>query len=246
MLAGVPVRAGTAYRFFSPLFTRRVREHRRYATKHELDYSLGILAAVLPPPRDKAYLPRIVLPEASKQYAREALAERGLARKSFAIVHPGSAKSARNLPIRAYAALADFLERDLGVRVLVTAGSHEAALVAEMDKHRKARSLALVGAPGLLHLAAVIAEARLFISGSTGPMHLAGAVGTPTLAFFSPVRSTSPRRWRALGSRGAVIQPPVPQCPTCIGKDCEYFDCMERIPLETVKETARQGLETCR
>ena len=245
LAAGVPTRVGTAYRYFSPLFTKRVREHRRYATKHELDYNLGILAAVLRPPA-RTYLPRIVVPETSEQYAREALAERGLARKSFAIVHPGSARSARNFPIGAYAALADFLECDLGVRVLVTGADPEAGLIAEMASHRRTRSLTLVGAPGLLHLTAVIGEACLLISGSTGPMHLAGAVGTPTVSFFSPVRSTSPRRWRALGPRAEVILPPVPECPTCVGKDCKYFDCMDRIPMDAAKEAVRRALETCR
>ncbi|GAF81003.1 unnamed protein product [marine sediment metagenome] len=108
-----------------------------------------------------------------------------------------------------------------------------------MDSHRSARSLTLTGIPRLLDLTAVIAQAKLFVSGSTGPMHLAAAVGTPTLSFFSPVRSCSPRRWGPMGATGTVILPPVPECPTCKGDTCEYFDCMALIGEDKVVEALR-------
>ena len=242
VLAGISTRAGTAYRYYSALFNRPVREHRRFAERHELEYNLGILAAVLKI-KDRPYLPRIVVPEASKLYARKALAERGLVEKGFVIVHPGSAKSARNLPLAAYARVADAIEADLRVRVLVTAGKDQADIVAEMDSHRKTKSLALVGAPTLLDLVGVIGAARLFISGSTGPMHLASAVGTPTLSFFSPVRSCSPRRWQPTGSHTRIIMPPVAECPTCIGRRCEYYDCMQRIDPNEVILAVKSSLK---
>jgi heptosyltransferase-3 len=242
-IAGVPVRVGTAYRYYSALFTRRVREHRRHAARHEIEYNLSLVEA-LAPVKEHVYRPRIVLPESAVAYAGAALSERGLARGAFVAMHPGSARSARNLPPAAYARLADFVERDVGIRVLVTAGADEADLVREIDRSRKAPSTSLVGAPGLLALAAVIREARLFISGSTGPMHLAGAVGTPTLSFFSPVRSCSPRRWQPVGRHTRVILPPVPECPTCIGERCLYYDCMERIETQTIAEALKEMLGT--
>lgn len=241
-LAGVPVRVGTAYRFYSALFTTRVREHRRDAARHEIDYNLGLVEALAPLGR-RDYLPRIVPPENAKAYARAALRERGLSRGTFVAMHPGSARSARNLTPKAYAGLADLVEGEMGVRVLVTAGAQEADLVREIDGRRKSPSTTLIGAPGLLALAAVISEARLFISGSTGPMHLAGAVGTPTLSFFSPVRSCSPRRWQPVGQRRRVILPAVPECPTCVGEKCPHYDCMERIDLGTIAEAIREILQ---
>ena len=240
-LAGVPVRVGTAYRFYSALFTTRVREHRRSAARHEIAYNLSLVEALAPLKR-RDYLPGIVLPESAKAYARAALSERGLAPGAFVAMHPGSARSARNLPLEGYAHLADIIERDLGIRVLVTAGAQEASLVRRINHLRKSQSISLVGAPGLLELAAVISEARLFLSGSTGPMHLAGAVGTPTLSFFSPVRSCSPRRWQPVGQHKRVILPPVPECPTCINEKCGYFDCMTRIEIGTIVEGVKDLL----
>lgn len=245
LLAGVPARAGTAYRYYSLLFNRRVREHRKHAGKHEIEYNLNVLAAVADL-RARIYTPKIVVPAAAKAYAERALGQLGLRSKSFVIVHPGSAGSARNLPARSFARLADLIEGGLKINVLVTAGPREAEAVRRLDGYRKIRSRLLVGAPGLLCLAGVISEACVFVSGSTGPMHLAAAVGTPTISFFSPARSSSPRRWQPAGAIKYVISPPVPECPKCIGSRCCYYDCMERINVDEVVASTEALLKTCR
>jgi len=244
-LAGVPVRVGTSYRYYSGLFTRRVREHRSVAARHEIQYNLSLLEALVPL-EDRARLPRIRLPEGSRAYAQQALRERNLQPGPFVVVHPGSARSARNLPAAAYAELADAVESNFGIRVLLTAGSEEAGLVELIRGRMRTVPAVLAGAPGLLDLAAVISQACAFVSGSTGPMHLAGAVGTPTVSFFSPVRSCSPRRWQPVGERKRVILPPVPECPTCVGEKCPYYDCMERIEPEAILDALGQMLQTCR
>jgi heptosyltransferase-2 len=228
LLAGISRRVGTAYRYYSLFFSTRVREHRRFADKHECEFNLNILRAILDI-GDKDYRPRIVPDDQAARYSEKALAGLSLAQQGFAIVHPGSRGSARNLPLEAYARLADLIESRFKIRVLVTAGRDEAAIVDEMDALRERKSLRLTEIPRLLDLAAVIGRSRLFISGSTGPMHLAAAVGVPTLSFFSPVRSCSPRRWGPVGDRNVLLMPPVPECPTCKGASCEYFDCMDRI-----------------
>lgn len=245
VLAGIPVRAGTAYRTYSVLFNRRVREHRRRAARHETQYNLAVVRAVLEV-KDRAYVPRITVPESSRSYAQTVLRDFGLARKAFAVIHPGSAGSARNLPIASYAALADSIEREIGVHILVTCGPEEEDIVREMDGFRKTKSRVLAGTPHLLDLAAVISEACVFISGSTGPMHLASAVGTPTFSFFSPARSCSPRRWAPIGAIKQTVLPPVPECPRCIGRECEHYDCMAKIETGPVVKSLRALLATCR
>jgi heptosyltransferase-3 len=244
-LAGIPVRAGTAYRPYSFLFNRRVAEHRRQAARHETQYNLAIVRAALHV-EDRVYLPRIALPESSRAYAGEVLRDFGLSRKAFVALHPGSAGSARNLPIASYAALADAIERQIGVPLLLTCGPDEAEVVGKVDSFRKEKSKALVGTRHLLDLAAVASEACIFISGSTGPMHLASAVGTPTVSFFSPARSCSPRRWGPLGAIRQIILPPVPECPRCSGRKCEHYDCMAKIETGPVVQSVKELLETCR
>ena len=241
-LAGVRRRVGTAYRYYSFLFTKTVKDHRKFAERHEAEYNLRCLGAVLDL-KKRSYVPVVRVDESAESFAADALKRMDLKHKGFVIVHPGSGGSARNLTAESYAGIADLVESTFALRVLVTAGRDEVSLVDQMDRYRSARSLRLTGARRLLDLAAVIREARLFISGSTGPMHLAAAVGTPTLSFFSPVRSCSPRRWGPVGSAGTVIMPPVPECPTCRGEACEYFDCMELVEEASVVESLRTALE---
>jgi heptosyltransferase-3 len=228
LLAGVPLRVGTAYRYYSLLFNRRVRQHRRYADQHEADYNLSMLATLMEI-KNRKYTPRIDLDPASVEFAADALTSRGLDKKDFVIVHPGSGGSARNLPTIKYAGLVDLIESSLRTGVLVTAGEEESQIISQINTYRQKESISLIGPPNLLCLAAVIKQARLFISGSTGPMHIAAAVGTPTLSFFSPVRSCSPTRWRPLGEKHVIVVPPVSRCPTCIGPECRHFDCMDLI-----------------
>jgi heptosyltransferase-2 len=235
LLAGIPRRVGTSYRYYSPVFTTRVREHRRFADKHELDYNLNVLRAAIEV-EDRPYLPRLELPTQYRDRAAQALRKKELAHKDFVIIHPGSGGSARNLPLKVYARVADLIEGELGARVLVTGGKDESAVIDEMDSLRTGPSRRLTEIHSLMELAAVIRLCRLFISGSTGPMHIAAAVGVPTLSFFSPVRSCSPRRWGPIGQANVIMMPQVPECPTCRGTACEYFDCMRLIPLDRIEE----------
>jgi heptosyltransferase-3 len=237
-LARIPLRAGTAYRHYSWLFNRRVPEHRKHAEKHEYESNLAVLSRLVDLKRHD-YMPRIVLDEASGRYADGALCGLGLGSGAFAIVHPGSGGSARNLSLENYARIADIIEREMGLTVLATCGPGEENLLDAMDSMRRTRSKRLQAPPGLLELAALIDRAALFVSGSTGPMHIAAALGTPTLSFFSPVRSCSPRRWGPLSERRRVIMPPVPECPTCIGEACEFYDCMDRIDMDEAAAAAR-------
>jgi ADP-heptose:LPS heptosyltransferase len=53
---------------------------------------------------------------------------------------------------------------------------------------------------GLVELARHMAFADLFISNSTGPLHIAGALDRPTAAFYPRHRSGTPLRWQPLNS----------------------------------------------
>ncbi|MFD7069601.1 glycosyltransferase family 9 protein [Streptomyces sp. NPDC059913] len=108
------------------------------------------------------------------------------------VLHPGADSGARRWPADRYAAVAARI-RDAGHRVVVVTGPGEEELC---------RSVA--GPAGLGPrdtfaatlpfdaFSALIAHARLFLSGDTGPAHLAYAHGTPSVTLFGPV---SPHLW---------------------------------------------------
>jgi heptosyltransferase-2 len=92
-----------------------------------------------------------------------------------------------------------------------------------------------MGRVTLRQLMAVIAASHAVVSMSTGPMHIAAALGVPTVSIFDPRRNQSPIRWQPLGT-GVVLRPEVPTCEKCIYEACPYWDCLDRITVETVAE----------
>ncbi|MEW5743061.1 MAG: glycosyltransferase family 9 protein [Myxococcota bacterium] len=99
----------------------------------------------------------------------------------YAVVNPGGRLGERRLPPDLFARVAQALA-DAGVTPLVTWGPGEEALV---DAVCAACPKAVRAPPTTLdELASLMREAKLTVCNNTGPMHLAVAVGSPTLAFF--------------------------------------------------------------
>lgn len=108
------------------------------------------------------------------------------------IVHPGATSPDRRWPPKQFAAVAQALAAR-GHRVVVTgsSGERDLALQVAAAAGLPDRSV-LAGRTGLADLAALVAHARLLISGDTGVGHLATGFGTPSVLLFGPV---SPRQW---------------------------------------------------
>lgn len=108
------------------------------------------------------------------------------------VVHPGAKTAAKRWPVDRYAAVARALA-ERGHRVVVTGSAHERDLAEQVVRAAGLPLTAvLAGRTGLLDLAALVAYARLLVSGDTGVGHLATAYGTPSVLLFGPV---SPQRW---------------------------------------------------
>lgn len=242
VLAGIPIRVGAGYRVYGPLFNFRVYEHRKDAKRHEVEYNLRMIEALGVPASSR--LPHITLTTQDRDRA-EAL-WRGWAIRSderVAALHPGSGGSAREWPPASFAALGDRLTED-GVRVIITGGPDERALVDEVVKRMRTAPLTLAGETRIKELAAVLDACDVCVANSTGPLHLAAAVGTPAVALFCPITPCSPTRWGPYGEGHRVLQPDVPACPRCIHAACPYWDCMTRIPVDAVYAAVQDALKT--
>ncbi|MFD6565884.1 glycosyltransferase family 9 protein [Micromonospora profundi] len=108
------------------------------------------------------------------------------------VLHPGSNVPAKRWPAERFAALARALT-DRGHRVLLTGSVDERALAARVaDEAGLPPDAVLAGRTDLGALAALVAAARLVVSGDTGVAHLATGYGTPSVVLFGPV---PPARW---------------------------------------------------
>jgi len=236
-LARVPLRVGTGYRWYSFLLNRRVYEHRSDFSRHESAYNLGLLRGLGLSPGEVTP-PCLVVTAEEQEWARAFL---GGSSRLRVVVHPGGFSSRLWKPVHF---------RDLVFRL--TGQGREVILTgtaAERDKFRADAGISqwpigvrdLMGMVTVRQLMAVIAESQAVVSLSTGPMHVAAALGVPTISLFDPRRQQSPTRWEPLGA-GVVLKPDVPTCEKCIYEACPYWDCLDRITVETVEERITQSL----
>ncbi|MBN1449139.1 MAG: glycosyltransferase family 9 protein [Bacteroidetes bacterium] len=237
--AAIPIRVGTAFRMYSLRFTHRVREHRNPSLRHECDYNLNLLRQIDIPIPDNL-LPRLDIPDILQAGVRDIVAASGIPdRTSFGILHPGSGGSAKEWPPERFSELARMLISSLpDMHLLLTGTTGERGLM-EAIHHAAAANGAghrvhiLFDAVSLDQLTAILASSRFCVANSTGPLHIAAAVGTPVLGLYPFERVCHPRRWGPLGPHSRVLIPePDPNCPDCRRDSCPMHDDMRRISAE--------------
>lgn len=129
------------------------------------------------------------------------LATRGVAPQAFVQVHPGSRWMFKCWPAARTAALLDRIVADEGVPVLTGAADvRERALadavLAAAQPATRARTVDLIGKLSLTELGALSGMARAFVGVDSAPMHIAAAMGTPTVALFGPSSEVAWGPWR--------------------------------------------------
>lgn len=230
-LARIPLRVGTAYRGYSLLFNRRLKEHRRDARFHERDYNLHLLERI-GIPIEPFPVPTLHIPDSRSQEARGLLAASGIEPDTpFVALHPGSGGSAKDWPADRFGELGyGIVRRFSGMRLLVTGTAAEAPLVRNVMAACGDTAVALAHPVSLGELTAVLSLARLCIANSTGPLHLAAAVGVPVIGLYPFERVCNPRRWGPLGPVTEVLTPPrQDNCENCRNESCPVHDTMDAI-----------------
>jgi heptosyltransferase-2 len=153
----------------------------------------------------------------------------------FVALIPGAAHATKRWPVRHWRRLASDLARR-GYNVCVIGSSGDRILAAEIATSAGRRAASAAGDLDLQASGALIRRARAAVSGDTGPMHLATAVGTPVIALFGPtVEQFGFFPYRA---ESAVLELPLP-CRPCSSKGTSqcplgHHRCMEEIVPEDV------------
>jgi ADP-heptose:LPS heptosyltransferase len=144
-----------------------------YATGHAIENNLAMAWALgIDPATHLLTLPHL-RPEAP-------------ARENLILIHPGASREIKRWPVENWAALADALIERYGCAIALTGDRSEHSLCAHVAATMKTRAQVMAGKFTLTDLAKVQSYALAFISGDTGPYHLALAVGCPTVTLFAP------------------------------------------------------------
>jgi len=240
-LARIPLRIGTRYKWYSALFNCRLPQRRKHGGRHELEYNLELLRPLVGEVPQKAPF-AFEIPAGLRTWRREWLQQHGIA-SDYAILHTGSGGSAPNLNAAQYRLVASTLLEHSPLQLLLTGTAAEHA---DTEALRIAlasdRVQNVAGATTPARLAALLEDARLFVSSSTGPLHLANAFGVPVVAFYCPSPPCSPRRWGPYGQLEWVRTPDVIPCGHCNPQRCVHGNCLETLTTEDLHELVLQRL----
>ena len=158
------------------------------------------------------------------------------------MLHPGTSGfgAFKRWPPERFGALARALLDD-GLAVALTHGPGEAELAEAVSAETGGRAVPLP-TPDLVVLAEVLRRARVFAGGDTGPLHLAGLVGTPQVALFGPKDPTVYGPFPAAEDRVRVLVRDDVACRPCRLRRCDDPLCMRRIDPVDVHEAVCQVL----
>jgi heptosyltransferase-3 len=160
--------------------------------------------------------------------------------RPYVVIHPASLMSTKRWEPKRFAEVA----RDLAARgftIVVTAGPGEEPFAAQVAGGID-RTVILLGLT-IPELAELIRGARLYLGNDSGPMHLAAAVGTATVAVWG---SSDSRRWHPWSEDHRVVQNPF-ECNPCPGYRCLVADsplCIESVTVEQVNAAVGELLRT--
>ena len=151
-------------------------------------------------------------------------------------IHPGGSGrwKTKRWDLDRWATLCDALA-ERNVQVVVIGGQEERALGEALTALTRAKPLVVIGRTNLMELACLIKRCDVFLAHDSSALHVAAAVGTPTVALFGP---TDPRRHLPPTFSGAVIKKTV-FCSPCYSPRCRTMThaCMKRIGVEEVLST---------
>jgi ADP-heptose:LPS heptosyltransferase len=219
--ANIPVRIGTRNRLFHWLTCNRlVALSRRHSPLHEAQLNLQLLQPLGYlqglPLSAVAKLVRLVPAVKLQPQWQQLLAARQPGQLNI-ILHPHSQGSAREWGLPHYGQLARALHA-AGHRVFITGTSAEGAKLAAgtwLQDHQPYLTADLTGAFTLPEFIAFIAATDGLVAGSTGPLHLAAALGRHALGLYPPIKPMHPGRWGPLGLHADYMVFDRPDCQDC-------------------------------
>jgi ADP-heptose:LPS heptosyltransferase len=232
--ARIPVRVGQARRLYSPLFTDRVvvrtelGDGATHWTQILLDYARAIGCDVV----DAA--PEFAVRDDERAAAAALLRVHDIA-GPFSVLHPTRGLSAHRSrwPVDGFVTLAKRLVARDGVPLLVTGSVEDAAIAHAIADGAGAGVTSVAGATSIGTFGALAERARAVVAMDSGPMHVAAAVGAPTLGIFA-LQSDEPDRWAPKGRRVALTRPTFPCPPSHRKETCPDFACVRELDEEAI------------
>jgi ADP-heptose:LPS heptosyltransferase len=187
---------------------------------------------------------RLEISTEDRRAAHERLTGR---RRPLIGIHVSGGRAIKQWEPARFAELASRLTRSRGATIVLTGGAADRPMVEVVATNVEASTLVdLAGSLDLPSLAGVLEQLDVFVTGDTGPMHLAAAVGVPIVAVFGP---SDPARYAPRDPMHRVVRVDLPCSPCnrirlpperCVG---HTPDCLTGIDVEMVYRAVEDTLD---
>ncbi len=204
LLAGVKKRYAPATKIAQIFSNRRVKQRRSQVKMSEWQYNLELLKA-FSPNLDLDYKKPLLKFEENER--KRVLLEFKKQNKieddyRFVAFHPGfGGSSDGNLTLDDYVKLAKSVSTFEKVKVIFTFGPDDLQTKEYVEKNIDFEAIFYESKLSLVDFCKLLCSFEVFISTSTGPMHLAGAVNIKTLSFFGDSLFASAKRWATISQK---------------------------------------------
>ena len=148
--------------------------------------------------------------------------------------HPGAKNTFKQWPPECFIEVGKRLTQHLGCQILVTGDHSEALLILDIAS-KIPGAIPIAGELNLPSFTALLKKMMVFITNDTGPMHLAFAANTPTVAIFG---ATDPNKCGPFHVKNATVIATQKTCFPCLKKECAEPFCLLQISPEAVYDAA--------
>lgn len=173
--------------------------------------------------------PRLFVSEEDKGFADEFLKDLAARKKVIVAMHPGGYYPSQRWPQDRFARVAEAIAQKYHAGIVILGSHAERDIVDYMALLVGVETVTAIGLP-LDKVAAIISSTNLFIGNNSGLLHIAAALGKPTVSMMGP---TDPALWWPIGVYNLVIRKDL-SCSPCNKGICDKQDCMNFISVEEV------------
>lgn len=209
-ISGIKFRVGTAYRGYSFFYNKRVSEHRKIAEKHESQYNMNLLKSISEDVRDE-FIFKLKYSAKEKKMLKNKLDELNInIDDKFIIIHPSSRGSAADIPAETLGKFVkQFTATYKNFKIILTGTKAEYGLSKKISDlaFNQENIIILNNKLNLRELMILIDSSKLFISNSTGPIHIAGALNKKIIGFYPTKAPMTALRWKPLSSNSIILSP---------------------------------------
>lgn len=232
-MSGAKHRIGYPFRGRTYAYNHHVTP--RSGEVHNVDFNLDVLRHFeIPVTSSRPVFP---LSKESVEFSKQWIAESGLTGKKIFGLNTGGGWEAKKWDLRSFARLAESIHQEYGFTIVLFWGPGEFDDIIHLQKLITVPSF-VIPKTTLTEMGALLAQCSYLVSNDSGPMHIAAALGVPTLGIYGP---TDPKLQGPFGDNNMWVRHEALDCLACNLTKCPIGNiCMTDLSADIVFHSVQQ------